>query len=73
MYELNDSHHFKFFFRTMHDTYCDVSQLVLIVFHGVRHGVVQQQQDSTALALELAVQVENPRLEHVALHPSLLV
>ena len=47
--------------------------MVLIVLHGVRTGVVQQQQDFTALALELEVQVEDPRLEHVALHPSLLV
>ena len=73
MYELNDSQHFKLSCRTIHDTYRDVGQLVVIVLHGVRTGVVQQQQDFTSPAFKLAIQVENTRLEYVGLNPSLLV
>ena len=72
MYELNDSH-ISSSVKVQFMTYRDVGQLVLIVLHGVRPGMVQQQQDFTTRELELVVQVENPRLEHFALNPSLLV
>ena len=35
----------------IHDTYRDVGHLDLILLYGVRTGVVQQQQNFTALAL----------------------
>ena len=69
MYKLKDSQHLKLCCRTVHDTDRDVVHLILIVLHRVQAGVVQQQQDFTALALELAFQAKNPRPEHVSLHP----